>query len=469
MSKTAAPFLAVMLASRDMYSLGLEALLDRGVVLQNSDKLLSFCAFLASNNHARAPLFHSRLILEAFPLTPTTTTALCSTIRHATRLKALHIREADVCFESAPELMEALTAITHLHHLDIAARRPTDALLLLLSHLPSNLSSYTISFDRPPSLEGCDCPWELNPITVLQQSTTTLQCIRVHNVTLSDWADTTFPKAKHFEVSAVKLPLTRILAGTMPNLVTLAVDDTYGDSGELFDVHTASLRRADNMNADGPTKASCWSRLESVTGSIVDIFSLGLTCPVDRLVLHTNGRCDADRVMLGSLLKFTPGLVHLRLEATEEFFATDEEEMVDLMELNSMLWEQLVRFTLKELCNTLEQYSVLFESSDCKVQELDLDLSIPCFISDCDPARSTTEDLHVPIATDMAPHPHRCPIIEGLQDYNVNDGKAQEFFSRVPTLRRVQLRLRHHDELICHMDCNSRGNGDTRCRAAVVP
>ena len=51
MSETTAPLLAFMLASREMYGLGLEALLNRGVRLQTEEQTYSIRTFLAAYEH----------------------------------------------------------------------------------------------------------------------------------------------------------------------------------------------------------------------------------------------------------------------------------------------------------------------------------------------------------------------------------------------------------------------------------
>ena len=176
----------------------------------------------------------------------------------------------------------------------------------------------------------------------------------VRNIVLSNWADTIYPKVTYVDASLVRLPLTRSLAAAMPNLTNLRVEDTYGDAGKLFDVPTASRRRAENTDTSLSKDAPNWSRLDCVTGPIVDVFSLGLTCPVSRLCLHTNERCDVDCVMLASTLQFAPGLSHLQPSVTEQIFGTDGETIhIEELKADKTAWDALTEYTRDELGNTI--------------------------------------------------------------------------------------------------------------------
>ena len=216
--------------------------------------------------------------------------ALCTTIHHATQLRRICIRNGDDIFLKYADLTKAIALLNHLEHLDVTSKQPSHTLLLALSDLQAKLITVKLVFDTPYSSSQCNQDAAVNPISILRHSCSTLRRIVTRNIVLSNWADTIHPKVTHVDASLVRLPLTRSLAAAMPNLTNLRVEDTYGDAGKLFDVPTASRRRAENTDTSLSKDAPNWSRLDCVTGPIIDVFSLGLTCPVSRLCLHTTRR-----------------------------------------------------------------------------------------------------------------------------------------------------------------------------------
>ncbi|RPD60903.1 hypothetical protein L227DRAFT_653149 [Lentinus tigrinus ALCF2SS1-6] len=429
MSEFAGPLLAAMTSCRSMYRLGIQVLLDRGVVLESEDAVMSFCSFISSSNYAHASLFRSSLVLHSAYFSSKALDALVEVVRRATRLEAISILDLDVILGSAPELAQALVDLPSLKKLEVDARKPTSALQDLLGTLSARLTHAIID------IESSHGHWPANPLLLLENSFETLQELRLGGATMfpSGWDKISLPNLKDLALIDVRLPSPDILAHTLPRLCNLEICDICWDRDELVDVKMAELRRRDNLLRQ--EKNGSWPKLESVRGPLEDVFALGLTCPVSKLVIEENGQSNAGWDMLRELLVFTPKLEQLELIIMEESFPpaqpTDTHNAA-ISSTHMRLWE------------TLSGISSLVGESGCKLKRLELDVHLPCARHACDPFSPTT-DIHGVM------HP-RCPISDGIWRYEVVSD-AEKFFRDTPTLSDVRLRLRHHDDAIAVWDC----------------
>ena len=103
---------------------------------------------------------------------------------------------------------------------------------------------------------------------------------------------------------------------------------------------------------------------------------------------------------------------------------------------------------------------MLLEQAGCKLEELTLEIRIPCLVSDCASYYSShNPDALDHVAEDDIPlRAQQCPVMMGLYDYGVY-GETFSFLEIMLTLRRVQLRILHHEELVCHVDLGPGGGG----------
>lgn len=441
-----------MRTSPDIYWLALEVLLARGVTLKSEEATSSFCAFMSAQDFSRAPLIRNSLELSSSNFSPTTAQSLCSTLRRTTRLQKISIRDVDTLFRTAPELVQVLAELQYLEEVDVVAQKRTDSVLIFLATLRSHLTHLNVQFPSSHTADYCERSSEIIPIELLQRSAHTLRHIRIENVTLSAWADIVLPQVVHLHATAVQLPSTDVLARTLPNLITLVVEEVYWDPEEPVDVDTAAARRCQNHYRQ--ERYGSWPSLEWVTGPVVEVFSLGLVCPVYTLILESDRRTDMDWVMLETLLDFTPSLQELELTTLEDLYALDwpEDRQVSAWETQERLRETFVstihqdisreQVTESRLCHIQEEYRYFFEKSRCKLEELVLQICTPCLISDCDPA---AEPSHQEQSLE-------CLVVAGLRDYDVS-GDAEAFFSAVPTLDTVELVVMHHDDLVTRYRC----------------
>ncbi|KAI0694935.1 hypothetical protein C8T65DRAFT_744245 [Cerioporus squamosus] len=380
----------------------------------------------------------------------------------ATQLRQLYIPHIDVLLCSAPELGAVIGRMERLEVLEVDAQRPSDAVSALLSTLRAPLSRFSLHFNysQPRDrLEESPTP-TLILIALLQRTSQTLVHISLENVTISGWADIVLPKLEHLEATAVELPSTDVLAHALPNLATLVIRDVYWDPKEPVDVRTAVSRRDDNHSRQ--ERHGSWPHLKSITGPVVEVFSLGAICSVPHLILKPDQRSDTDLVMLRALLEFTPGLARLELSTREDIFDLgwpfDEEAMWDLRELEerSDVWEQAVLHTQMELSQTFNSYHALFQTSArrLRLEELVFRVHVPCFVHDCTPGREVAEVVEPGTQPHPEGHSRGCPTAEALKDYDTL-GSLEAFFTRAPSLRKGELLVMHHDDPVAHYICQS--------------
>ena len=312
-SETAGPLLTAMRTNRTFYGLGTQVLLDRGVVLDSPDAVMSFCSYLSEHNFARAPLFRSTLSLQC-PLPASAIPALSEIVRRATALKTVLIADFDEVLGSAPALVHALVDATGIKTVNVFVREPTATTSTFFADFQSALTSAVIHVAPPQQPHECEDIWSFDPISLLTKSLATLTTLDIAGVSMTGWDSIILPMLDRLDVSGVKMPATDILARSLPRLSKLQLYQVYWATGEPVDIDSAPERRAENRLRQ--ERWGSWSGLEYVRGPEVEVYALGLTCPVTTLMIEEDGREDAHGVMLSDLLR---DIEHLGLMNTESF------------------------------------------------------------------------------------------------------------------------------------------------------
>ncbi|KAI0694934.1 hypothetical protein C8T65DRAFT_698883 [Cerioporus squamosus] len=434
--------LQVMRVCRAFYQLGLKALLDRGVALDSEDTVESFCHFITGRNSYCAPLLKS-LVLELPHISETTARALCSVVRRTTRLRQLSISHFEALLLSAPDAVDIFADMESIRLLTVAAKEP-GAVVPFLTYLRSPLTSVSLIFDpidREPGHH--EVLWDFNPLALLELSQSTLRSAHVDHVAMSGWADTSFPNLEALEVTAVRLPSTDVLARIFPKLSTFHMHHVFWADGSN-DMDTAIARR--NTNILAQERSGSWSQLASVTGSDVDIFSLGLVqSPVSKMVVYADplSGADPERVILQSLLEFTPKLTTFELITSEDLsglgWPLDRSRMYELARMEKMPAERksLISTTVQRFRDVFDEHRFVIKESACKLTELTMTVRVPCPVRDCwfpDAADS-----------DALQQPQECPVWEALRKYNLT-AEAGLTCDAAATLQEVHLRVRHNHE-----------------------
>lgn len=313
---------AFMRTDRTMYRFGIRILLQRGVVLDSASAAVSFSLFLAVDNLERAKLFKSHLTFQPLTLSEKRAKWLCTALRQVTGLTSLTIHDADTLFDSTPTLCHVLARMTSLRHLKLVASRPTKRIIHFLCTLQSTLSTATLLF----SPQTPDDPIHvLDPSRLLKHSQSTLTSVHISGVRVvhpqgpgsgagSDLG-AILPSVDRLYASDLLLPHTRSLVLTFPNVTSIDLGSMRDRDGAIGPAAVEKMRR---MNRHFQVEHGSWAKLKRVSGAVLDVLALGLTCDVETLVLEAGPASVRQRLI--DLLMLTPGVVNLELTTCEDAF-----------------------------------------------------------------------------------------------------------------------------------------------------
>ncbi|TFK83579.1 hypothetical protein K466DRAFT_665733 [Polyporus arcularius HHB13444] len=430
--------LAAMRTCSTLHKLGIKPLLDRDVVLDELATVISFCHFLAANNYSRAHLWRS-LVLKPFPMSTTTSTALCSAMRHAIRLRKLTICGFDRLRDHVPEIIDILANMRQIRKLKVEAREPTTALIGFLDTFRSNLTSVSIWEDQETKIHSHgSTPRAFNLLKHLRLSHSTLRSVCVHHLDMTGCDGIVLPEVRYLEAVAVsRIPPTDVLVRAFPKLTRLSLSGAVKYKANNHDAYVH--RREANIQAQN--QRGKWTRLESVSGSMVDVFSLGLTCPLSWIFVYAERMSpDASRRMLQTLLESAPKLPNLGFLTKEDIFGlgSDYSRMEyerERVEKTPGEREWLAKRTELSIRTIFDGYSDVLRDSACTLEQIYMRIEIPCILCDYwDCEDDDPEDLF----TD-------CPILKQLRSHNLFD-ETSLLLQTVPTLQDIELRLMHNIE-----------------------
>ena len=358
MSTTNTDLLAAMHTCWALYRLGMKVLLGREISLYNEEMVTSFCAFLAKDKYSRATLLRY-LHWRCSPISEPTSRALCSLLRHATLLKDIWLKDLGLLFRTVPELVQILAGMESLRRLSVDMSEPTQDILTFFATLHAQLIGLELMFDpcQTEDIHRESLAWDVDLLQhlSLSPSASTLHYICVDSLSMCYCEGIVFTNVTVLEMSKVLLPTTDILARAFPKLRKLELNCVWWGEDFRIGVDSATAQRDANLRAQH--RHGSWSELETVSGGMLDIFALGLTCPVNSLSLRIfEGNTDRHSVgvMIERLLEGASKLRKLELETTVDIFYVD---IIPGMNDNQA-WDALESDATPELMNKYVRHAV---------------------------------------------------------------------------------------------------------------
>ncbi|KAI9061142.1 hypothetical protein FKP32DRAFT_1605095 [Trametes sanguinea] len=154
-------------------------------------------------------------------------------------------------------------------------------------------------------------PSDLHPIDILSHFRNTLEELRTYGwYTHPDVAPDSsivYPKMRRLRMDSTGIPLAMVYIDGYPNLASLEYSTVVVKDCGKFDSRSIQFydeRRHFNIAAQTLSNRT-WTHLEECRGNLIDLYMLGLTCPIDRLYLRLGCRqiFDALRGQGGSRLE----------------------------------------------------------------------------------------------------------------------------------------------------------------------
>ena len=280
---------SIMATCRDLYHEGAKLVLQHPIILDGpEEKALSLMRFIQAEDLSRC-FYVRRFLVEIDPMPKSIATSLISILFRMTSLEHLTIG-AENMMESFPALLPAFAAIRSLKSLSLIGIGKHS--IRFLETLQSKLVSANLYFTTEGSSRNLSLSGNTHPIFMLERSASTLE-----QLTCVSWFDkiperhfmrshTTYPKMRSLTLThcVVTSPIPYIRA--FPNLEFLVVNSDSSDepSGPL---NLSQFQRSLNIIFQDPSDAVVWKwhQLGSFTGRLIDLWNLGILCPIRHLTL----------------------------------------------------------------------------------------------------------------------------------------------------------------------------------------
>ncbi|KAI0751921.1 hypothetical protein C8Q80DRAFT_606951 [Daedaleopsis nitida] len=272
-----------------LYREGARPLLRKGVVdLRHEGNILSFTFFLLADDDRRlATPFGLRF--SGGQISPRVADCFCKVIVALSpklHLLSLHFYNPEDFLCSDTNLPQAFARIATIDEIvlidaDIHSRT-------LLEHLSGTVGQVHIEFvfdeDDPRFAEDDGDPDDRNPIVLLKsvrQTLTSLSGLWFQTDEDVDAYDIVYPNMRYLEVETFETPNLAHYLPAFPNLasITLTTGASEPDEGQ------EAFLRARNKSAQA--LHGRWPKLDRIAGSVVDLWCLGLDCPVDNVNLES--------------------------------------------------------------------------------------------------------------------------------------------------------------------------------------
>ncbi|KAI1783163.1 hypothetical protein LXA43DRAFT_1047765 [Ganoderma leucocontextum] len=304
---------------RVLYHEGAKIALKKSVEILDAGQLASFLKFLRADNSSRCRSLR-QLELWGFYTESEVVQELLETIPLLVNIQYLRLVNAEELLECDPAVPTMLAALTSLRHINVSgAKRVTCA---LLSSLQSPLSSATIDFISDDAVDIWDHldidQWpRYHPATLLANFASTLEeleCVAWSTTSDTVIPEKVYPNMRKLSIEVHDLPLRMDpFIRAFPHLTNLQVHaGNYRGPICYFDLE---VMRASHEANVGQQLTSCgtWTRLEHFTGDLVDLYAIGLTCHISRIVIEDDVEDELRLDMLATVLRYARPL-HLKFK-----------------------------------------------------------------------------------------------------------------------------------------------------------
>ncbi|KAI0652218.1 hypothetical protein C8Q79DRAFT_83870 [Trametes meyenii] len=298
----------MMQANRFFYHEGPKTLLRDGVGIESNADILKFVRFMLAEDASRSR-YLTRLSLsfgEDNP-GPEQVSLLTNYLTHMpfNFLRSLYIEECETTLRNHPSLISALKCLSAVQ--DLAIDECGIRSCEIIREMGASLVTVNLSYDVDPEVDAASVE-DVHPLTILKGSSTTLKRLEVAFMGRPlppSLYPPPFPEVHTLSIGWHRYPEIAPWAHAFTNLRSIDFDTTCDDT-HCKPVHLDPHRRA---NQTDQSQYGSWTALDSVNGTVADIYVKGLACRVARLHLYMKKETFG---MLGDVLGDThPACVDL--------------------------------------------------------------------------------------------------------------------------------------------------------------
>ena len=321
----------LMATCQFLYHEGAKIALKRAVAVRNPKQLSSFLKFLRAENLTRCR--HLRQ-LELWACYPELDLAqeLAETIPLLVNIQHLRLYSVEEIFEPYPALLSAFAGLTSLRHIELYGAGGVACELLSTLRAPLITASIDFLGDSDERIfDHLDFDeWEkYHPTRLLANFASTLeelQCIAWYTTSEPVFPGTVYSNMRKLSIELHDFPLRMdAFARAFPNLTDLRVRTEY---------HRGDIAHADfeSIQASRHTNLFTWRQLggawrnglEHFSGCLVDLYGVGLACPIRRVTIVDASPDGLSTDVLATVLRAARP-VHLKLQGVAGAMLGDAE------------------------------------------------------------------------------------------------------------------------------------------------
>ncbi|KAI0673483.1 hypothetical protein C8Q78DRAFT_628414 [Trametes maxima] len=275
----------MMQANRFFYHEGPKILLRDGVSIESDKDIVKFVRFMLAEDASRSRyLVHLSLCFGEGGPGPEYVSILTGYLNYASFnfLRSLHIEECETVLRNHPTLIPTLKGLSAVQ--DLVINECGIRSCEIVRDMGARLVTVTLSYDVDPEVDAAPIAC-VHPLIILKGSSATLKRLEVDFMGRPlppSLYPPPFPEVNALSIGWHRFPEIAPWAHAFPNLGSVDFDTTYDDT-TCEPVHLDPHRRA---NQADQSRYGSWTTLDSVNGTVADIYVKGLTCRVARLHLY---------------------------------------------------------------------------------------------------------------------------------------------------------------------------------------
>ncbi|KAM5530678.1 hypothetical protein V8D89_015650 [Ganoderma adspersum] len=321
----------LMTTCQFLYHEGAKIALKRPVAVRNTKQLTSFLKFLRAENLSRCRHLRQLELWACYP-EPDLAQELVETIPLLGNIRHLRLYSVEDILEPYPALLSAFAGLTSLRHIELYGAGGVACELLSTLRAPLITASIDFLGDSDERIfDHLDFDeWaKYHPTRLLANFAPTLeelQCIAWYTTTEPVFPGTVYPNMRRLSIELHDFPLRMdAFARAFPNLTDLRVRTEY---------HGGDIAHADleGIQASRDTNLSAWQQLggtwrnglEHFSGCLVDLYAVGLACPIRRVTIVDALPDGPSTDMLATVLRAARP-VHLKLQGVAGAMLGDSE------------------------------------------------------------------------------------------------------------------------------------------------
>ncbi|OCH85085.1 hypothetical protein OBBRIDRAFT_829116 [Obba rivulosa] len=275
----------MMRTCRTLHSAGTKYLVNHPYPFCRPEILISYCRFVLRDIPRRCPALRAihlnfrDLHPHSLPSATQAIQLLIWVLSEVPSLQWSRIAIPSLVLDSFPELLLSPYSMRSLRSLTIRDCRMEHAKMIRKLHAP--LEELDLCFQSAPSIHSQDIAW------LLRRFAGTLRVLTVEGFPFGDEATTIFPHVRKLSVSVCD---TSFSIGILYTLFPEVTDVTFVEQdSEMLDITSQLLAQYHFRNGRCPI-GSRWSQLQSLTGSVEDLYAMSLACQVDHLIVSFESR-----------------------------------------------------------------------------------------------------------------------------------------------------------------------------------